>query len=286
MKKGIKKLAFTVIMLMGFTLVLNNLTMVNAAGKLEITPTDEITKPQDIKVPESPTLPNPKDILEAPGTQVPSVTTNIGEKDATHSTSTPVDDKKEGSLNTSDGTDFWGAAGKWFSKGDTKKNSLNSEAQNVVDIFTDMVNVVGTTAIVLCTIFLGIKYMFGSVEAKANVKESLVTLLVACVFFFGWTAISQLLFASGDSYQFIFLNSSDATYNSMVGRIFNTATFIAQFLAIGAVIYVGVRYIISGADGRAELKAKSIVFLIGIILAFASTAFLGQVSKIINEALK
>jgi hypothetical protein len=178
-------------------------------------------------------------------------------------------------------TDFFGQAGNWFKEG--KINTENGAAGAVLSQLADMVNVVGTAVIVLVTIFLGIKYMYSSVESKANIKESLINLLVACVFFFGWQSIAGLLFPSN---QFIFTSSGDTTYTNMVSRIFSTGTYIAQILVIVVIIYVGVRYIFSGASGKADLKGKSGQFLIGIIMAFASVNFLSYISKVVNEILK
>lgn len=186
------------------------------------------------------------------------------------------------STNNGDGdnSDFWAQANNWFSKGD--KTSTTSEAQAIISQVSDMVNVIGTSVITLVTIFLGIKYMFGSAESRTSVKESLITLLVACVFFFGWNAIANILFPGNN---FILNSSSDSSYKNLVGNIFSTGLYIAQFLVIIAILYIGIKYIFSGATGRADLKAKSGQFIIGIILAFATTNFLTFISKAVNEIL-
>ena len=176
--------------------------------------------------------------------------------------------------------DFWGQATNWFNKIETSED--NPEIKELVDTFQDMINVLGTTVIVLITIFLGIKYIFGSVESKAGVKEGLVTLIVVCVFFFGWSALRNLLFPENS---LIFIESTDTSYTSILGRIFSIATFIANILAILGIVYVGIRYIFAGASGKGELKAKSPMLLIGIILAFASVSFLSYISKVISEII-
>ncbi len=181
---------------------------------------------------------------------------------------------------------FWKQAVNWFNRGKDDYGTIgavDASAAEIISEFGTMVNILGTTVIVLVTIFLGIKYMFGTFEAKADVKESLVTLLVACVFFFGWNSIWNLLFPNGD---FIF-NPSDATsYTTPLSIIFSTATTIANFLAIGAILYVGIRYIFAGAEGKADLKAKSGQFLIGIILSFCAVGLLNYISIVINDLLK
>lgn len=183
---------------------------------------------------------------------------------------------------TSSGSDdFWNKATDWFSNVD-KDEELGTGVKDVVNTFSNMISVVGTTVFVIVTIFLGIKYMYGSVDAKASVKESLTTLLVACIFFFGWNSIKNLLFPNNN---FIFIESTDTSYEQMVGRIFAFATYIAQFLAVIGIVYVGVRYIFAGAEGKASLKGKSVNFLIGIILTFCATSFLSLISDIVNDSI-
>lgn len=193
-------------------------------------------------------------------------------------------DKTQTENNKEDNKDFWNAATDWFSNVDKNENleDLGGRVDDVVNTFSNMISVVGTTVFVIVTIFLGIKYMYGSVEAKASVKESLTTLLVACIFFFGWNSIKNLLFPNNN---FIFIESTDTSYEQMVGRIFAFATYIAQFLAIIGIVYVGVRYIFAGAEGKATLKGKSTTFLIGIILTFCATSFLSLISDIVNDSI-
>lgn len=177
------------------------------------------------------------------------------------------------------GMDFWGFANKWFQSGSYTNNENINE---IIGTFKSMINVLGTTVITIVTILLGIKYMYGSVDSKASVKESLVTLIVACVFFFGWTGISNLLFPNNE---FIFIKSEDQTFANPLGRVFSIVKYIANFLAIGGIIYVGIKYIFAGASGKADLKAKSGQFLIGIILAFCAVNFLTYISDIIQDVL-
>ena len=183
--------------------------------------------------------------------------------------------------------DFWGQANNWFNQGKEEYHNgnlseIDSGAAAVIAKMGEMVNILGTTVILLVTIFLGIKYMFGTFEAKADVKESFVTLLVACVFFFGWDAIWGILFPGGE---FVFNPSSGSGIETPLGIIFSTATSIANFLAIGAILYVGIRYILAGAEGKSDLKAKSGQFFLGIILSFCAVGFLNFVSTLINDVL-
>lgn len=180
---------------------------------------------------------------------------------------------------TSQNADFWGSATNWFSevKG---SYTMPTEAQSIIDIFEQMINVVGTTVIVVATIVLGIKYIIGTVDSRTQAKDGLITLFIACVFFFGWSSISNLLFPGNN---FIFLSDSDTNYTNMVGRLFSTFSYIANIVSILLIIYVGVRYILAGASGKADLKGRSMYFIIGIILVFATSNVLSFISNIIND---
>lgn len=186
-----------------------------------------------------------------------------------------------GSNQNNSNLDFWGDASSWF--GSLKGSYQTPEQVNtIIKTFTDMINVAGTTIIVVATIVLGIKYIIGTVESQTSAKEGLINLFIACIFFFGWTSIKNLLFPGNN---FIFTSDNDVTYTNIVGRLFSTFTYIAQFIVVISIIYVGIKYIFSGATGKSELKGKSVYFIIGIILVFATTNVLSFISELINQAL-
>lgn len=180
--------------------------------------------------------------------------------------------------------DFWGSANNWFSKvfNENEGSEENTRITEIIGTMEDMILVIGTTAISAITIFLGIKYMLGSAEDKASTKEGLMNLVVACLFFFGWNSIKNLLMPNN---RFVFILGTDTSYRNPVARIYNIVIYILQFAAIIAIIYIGLKYIFAGIEGKTELKGKSATILIGIILAFCSTGFLTYISKVINEAL-
>ncbi|MNI55957.1 TrbC/VIRB2 family protein [compost metagenome] len=183
-------------------------------------------------------------------------------------------------IDNSSNTDFWGKASSWFSGGKKDiNNTLPSSALAIISTLEDMLNLVGTTVFVVVTIFLGVKYIYGSVDSKADIKQSMTTLLVAAVFFFGWTSIRNIIYPSNS---FIF-TSGTTSFGDIVGNIYSIAIYIANFLAIGGIVYIGVKYMLSGASGKADLKSKSMQFVLGIIMAFAAVNFLTYLSKVINQ---
>lgn len=172
--------------------------------------------------------------------------------------------------------DFWSDAYTWYQGGNLNDSASNA-VSGLVSELSGYIKITGTAVIVIATIVLGIKYILGTSADKATAKESLMNLLVACVFFFGWSNISTM-FISGKNFV-IYQGASD--YNSAVLKIYYLFKFIAEIVAVIAIIYVGVKYIFSGATGRADLKDKSWMFVIGIILVFSAIQVLTFISDII-----
>lgn len=181
---------------------------------------------------------------------------------------------------------FWESAGDWFNDVQEEgEGNVSEKSIEIVNQFMDIVNYVGTTLIIIATMFLGVKYMFGSVEGKSEVKESLMTLLVACVFFFGWQYIRDIILIGTSGTQLFLVSNADHSYRNLFGRLLGVVMMIVKVAAIVGVIYVGVRYIFSGATGKAELKGKSAYFVIGIILTFSSVTVLDVFAKALQDLL-
>ncbi|MEG2311054.1 MAG: hypothetical protein RSB76_03600 [Clostridia bacterium] len=182
---------------------------------------------------------------------------------------------------------WWNSAATWFNKDSNAIFNSNPTTSTIISEFQTMLNVIGSTVIVLVTIILGIKYMFGSVEGKADVKENLITLLVACVFFFGWNSIWALFTPTNSGVRgFAFIMKDDDSWRQVVGRIYSIAVYALNILSIAAIIFVGIKYIFSGVAGKTELKAKSGQFIIGLILSFATISLLNFISTIVNSTLE
>ena len=177
-----------------------------------------------------------------------------------------------GGGSSSPSTNWWGQA----------HNFWNGEVSNVatnaitnMSGLVDLIKVVGNMIFVAVTVILGVKYIWGGVDSKASVKDSLITLVVAAVVFYGWNTISAL-FMSGNNLNFI---SNNAT--TTASTIYNTILFVCNFLAIGGIIYIGIRYMMAGAEGRSQLKAKAVPVVLGLIMVYATITFLNLIVGLI-----
>ncbi len=188
---------------------------------------------------------------------------------------------------------FWDQAKEWYDQGST--NTYLDV--NVINDLGSMVEVVGTGVIAIATVVLGIKYVLGSVTDKASVKENMITLLVACIFFFGWSNIRSVVIkgvnftgaavAEGGISQGaqIFLLADGATLEQALAQVFSIVIAFAKVIAVICTLYMGVKYIFSGAEGKAKLKEKGIMYIVGIILIFTTLNILSFISDAIVNSI-
>ena len=169
-------------------------------------------------------------------------------------------------------TEWWGQANNFWN-GAT--SDVASTAMDTLEPLVNLIKVVGNMIFVAVTILLGVKYIWGGVDSKASVKDSLTTLVVAALVFYGWNTISAL-FMNGNRLSFI-TGSAETTAKT----IYSTVLYIANFLAVGGLIYIGVRYMMAGAEGRSQLKARGVPIVLGIIMVYATITFLNFIVGII-----
>lgn len=77
-------------------------------------------------------------------------------------------------------------------KGDT--NSGTTAVQEMGFDLVGILQVIGIIASVAILIVLGIKYMMGSAEEKAEYKKTMIPYLIGAVFIFGASALAQMVY--------------------------------------------------------------------------------------------
>lgn len=168
---------------------------------------------------------------------------------------------------------WWTKAGTFFD--DTR--AVTVTPTTMLDSLIDILKILGNAVIIIVTMFLGVKYIYGSAEGKVDVKEGLSTLVVAMLFFYFGTNMYDI-FINGGKLTFI-----DSTTTGTISNVFSTFVYIANFAAVGGIIYLGVKYLMAGAEGKAALKAKGLPFVIGLVMAFSSISILNIILKIIGD---
>lgn len=141
-----------------------------------------------------------------------------------------------------------------------------------------IVEIAGNMAFITVTIILGVKYIWGGVEGKTSAKESFITLVVAAVVFYSWSTISGLLLNDRGNLNFI---SGDI--NVTLKNIFVIIVYICDFLAIGGLAYIGARYMLAGAEGKAQIKAHGFQIVLGIVMVYATVRLLSLILNLVIE---
>ena len=176
-------------------------------------------------------------------------------------------------------TDWWGQASSFLSgyKGEETQigNSTVGSIISWLDPLVTLVRTVGNMIFVAITVILGVKYIWGGVESKASVKDSLMTLIVAALVFYGWNTISGF-FMSGNNLSFI-----QGSFEGTAKSIYSIVIYVANFLAVGGIVYIGIRYMMAGAEGKSQIKAKGVPVVLGIIMVYATITFLNLIVGIL-----
>lgn len=158
-----------------------------------------------------------------------------------------------------------------------KKCNSNNVTTKGLGALQNLVFDIGNIIFLIVTAFLGVKYIWGGVDSKYSVKNSLVTLVVAAIVFYGWNAVTDIL-----NVKELLTGSTSATgYQNFATTIYNTIMYIVNVAAIGGIIYIGIKYMMAGADGKAEMKLKLIPVIMGIILVYGTLNFINVILDIV-----
>lgn len=66
--------------------------------------------------------------------------------------------------------------------------------------------------------------------------------------------------------------------------ILGAIQFAGYAIAIGMLIYIGIKYVMSSADGKADLKKDSINYVIGAIIIVSCSSLFGAIVKFVESA--
>lgn len=79
----------------------------------------------------------------------------------------------------------------WYYPG---TNSNDSKLAEIGRIIVAIIQVIGVVASVIAIIVIGLRYMFGSVEEKANYKQTMIPYIIGVVMLLSITTLLQILY--------------------------------------------------------------------------------------------
>jgi len=75
------------------------------------------------------------------------------------------------------------------------------------------------------------------------------------------------------------------TVDTAVKKTWNTVALVFQILAVAAIVFAGIRYMFTSADGKADIKKQTIGLVVGAILVFAASGIINFIVSITNEVV-
>lgn len=75
----------------------------------------------------------------------------------------------------------------------------------------------------------------------------------------------------------------ETVFQSQTNKIWNSVIVIVRIATFVGIFLVGIRYMLSSADQRAEMKKNSIALVIGMVLVFTSTLAIDFVVNVFNQ---
>lgn len=79
---------------------------------------------------------------------------------------------------------------------------------------------------------------------------------------------------------------SSASTDKIVGNIWATVMTIMRVLAVGAIVYAGVKYMFASAESKADIKGGMIGLVVGAIMVFGATFLVDMLTKTAEEVTK
>ena len=132
----------------------------------------------------------------------------------------------------------------------------------IINDITDIIRLVGTFIAVGVLMIMGIRYMLGSIEERASYKKSMMPYIIGCFILFGAAYIAPMI---KDLFSDIGNNATDIG-NKILGII----QLVGTWISVGALMIMGIRYIMGSTEERASYKKSMLPYVIGLIILFAA----------------
>lgn len=133
-----------------------------------------------------------------------------------------------------------------------------------LDLINTIFNI-GNLVIFVVTIALGLKYIYSGIEGKADIKSSLPNYVFGVVFFY----LANSVYSLSQNIMTGALGGG-TSYSTFAGNIYSTVEVIANVCAILGIVLVGLKYMLSPADAKADVKKQLVPVTIGIILVYCT----------------
>lgn len=133
---------------------------------------------------------------------------------------------------------------------------------NFIDNIKALIRTIGVFISVGALMIIGIKYVMGSLEERANYKKTMIPWIIGCVIIFGASVLEPVIEA-------MFSNIGNDT-ETVANKILGVIQVIGSFISVGALMILGIKYMMGSVEERASYKKSMMPYIIGCILIFAA----------------
>jgi len=138
------------------------------------------------------------------------------------------------------------------------------------DKLVEVIRTIGIFIAVGALMVIGIKYITGSIEEKAQYKKSMPPYVIGCVILFGAATIAPEIMEI-----FKENNEVEDVGNTVLGLI----QVIGTFIAVGTIMILGLKYMTGSLEQRAEYKRSMLPLVIGCVILFGAVNITAMIAN-------
>lgn len=110
-------------------------------------------------------------------------------------------------------------------------------------------------------------------------------MLIMCVSIFT-SVFANNAGTKGVNTDFPISNYNISTINKGASRLWGSILTILQFVAFGAIVFAGIKYMFASADQKAEVKKSLGILAIGALLVFAASTIVSFIVSAAEEVIQ
>ena len=153
------------------------------------------------------------------------------------------------------------------------------QTSNFKEKFGGLISTIGTlgsVVSVIALILIGIRFLLGSVEEKAEYKDRFKPYLIGAAFVFAISKITEII------EKIVIEVGKGGTIEGAGNIIITILSQIGAILSVIMLVAIGIKYMGAGVDEKAEYKATLRPYFIGGLVVFAASTLAGVVFDVYN----
>lgn len=142
----------------------------------------------------------------------------------------------------------------------------STKLDNIGNTIVDTIQTIGSVVSVIILMIIGIMYMIGSTEDKANYKETMFPYVLGAFFVFAISRVIGIVRVIGGNI------GNSATSITDIGNIIVTVVgTIGSIISVVVLVIIGIKYMVGSIEEKATYKKSLMPYVIGAGILFAAS---------------